>query len=133
MNKFQLYLQNHPKAPKRIILGYIIFAGCFVFPFRNELFPFDFTKAYLVIASYGIIGLGFAGIYGTHKEKFVYASSLLLTVLGMICRYILEYGEVSNTMNFTLFNMISYLAAIPVFTVAAYYFSIKYLIIKSQS
>lgn len=133
MNKFQLYLQNHPKVLKRFILGYIIFAGCFVFPFGNELFPFDFTKAYLVIASYGIIGLGFAGIYGIHKEKFVYAASLFLTVLGMICRYILEYGEVSNTMNFTLFNIVSYVAVIPVFTVAAYYFSIKYLIIKNQS
>jgi len=127
MNRFRLYLQNHLQIPKILILVYIIFAGCVVFPFRNERFHFDFMRAYLVIASYGIIGLGFAGIYGIHKEKFVYVVSLILTGFGMICRYILEYGEVSNTMNFTSFNTISYLAVIPIFTVSAYHFIIRHL------
>jgi len=131
MNKFRLYLQEHPRIPKIIVLGYIVFAGCFVFPFGNERFPFDFTKAYLVIASYGIIGLGFAGIYSIHKEKFVYVGTLILTGLGMMCRYILEYGEVSNTRNFTPFNIIFYLAIIPIFTVLAYHFIVKYSIKKS--
>lgn len=130
MNKYRLYLQNHPLIPKVFILGYIVFAGCFIFPFGNKSFPFDYMKAYLVIASYGIIGLGFAGIFGIHKEKFVYTASFILTVLGMICRYVLEYGEVSNTMNFTQFNIISYIAVIPVFTVAAYHFIVRYQIIK---
>jgi len=130
MNNFRLYLQNHPQVPKVFVLGYIIFAGCFIFPFGNERFPFDFMKAYLVIASYGIIGLGFAGIFGMHKEKFVYKASFVLTVLGMICRYFLEYGEVSNTMNFTQFNIVSYLIVIPIFTVVAYHIIIRYLMIK---
>ncbi len=127
MNKLRVYLQNNPKIVKGFILGYIIFAGCFVFPFGNERNPFDFMKAYLVVATYGIIGLGFAGIYGINKEKFVYISSLILTVLGMICRYILEYGEVSNTRNFTPFNIMSYLVIIPIFIVVIYHFIIKKL------
>jgi len=127
MDKIRLYLQNHIKTSKLFILGYIVFAGCFVFPFGNERFPFDFTKAYSVIAYYGIISLGIAGIYGIRKEKFVYITSLILTGLGMICRYFLEYGEVSNKMNFTPFNIISYLSVIPIFTVVAYHFCIKYL------
>lgn len=131
MNKFRLYLENHPKIPKIFILGYIIFAGCFVFPFGNKNFPFNFMKAYLVVASYGIIGLGFGAIYGIQKEKFVYIVSFLLTILGMICRYFLEYGEVSNIINFTPFNIISYLMIIPVFTVSAYHFIIKHLIKKN--
>lgn len=131
MNKFRLYLENHPKIPKNLILGYIVFASCFIFPFENDRFPFDFMKAYLVIASYGIIGLGFAGTYGINKEKFVYLASLILTGLGMICRYFLEYGEVSNTMNFTPFNIISYLVVIPIFIVVAYRFIIKYLMKKN--
>lgn len=132
MNRFRLYLQNHPKILRIFILGYIIFAGCFTFPFGNERFPFDFSKAYLVIATYGIIGLGFVGIYGINKEKFVYLASLILTGLGMIFRYILEYGEVSNTMNFTPFNMTSYLVIIPIFTVVAYRFIIKLLLENSS-
>lgn len=131
MKKLRLYLDNHPKVAKKIILGYIIFAGCFIFPFANERSPFDFDKAYLVIASYGIIGLGFAGIYGINIEKFVYIASFILTGFGMICRYFLEYGEVSNTVNFTLFNIISYLLVTPILTLISYQFIIKYLLKKN--
>lgn len=131
MNKFRLYLENHPKIPKMLILGYIIFAGCVVFPFGNERSPFDFMKAYLVIASYGIIGSGFARIYGINKGRFVYIVSIILTGLGMIFRYFLEYGEVSNTMNFTPFNIISYLVVIPIFTAITYHFIIKHLMQKN--
>ena len=127
MDKFKLYLKNHQKIARIFMLLYIIFVGCFVFPFRNEVFPFDFMKAYLVIVSYGVIGLGFAGLYGINKEKFVYISSLILTGLGMICRFILEYGEFSNAMNFTPFNIVSYLIVIPIFIVIAYHFIIRYL------
>lgn len=65
-----------------------------------------------------------------HKEKFVYTVSFALTVLGMVCRYVLEYGEVSNTMNFTQFNIVSYLVVIPIFTVVVYHIIIRYLMIK---
>lgn len=127
MNKFRLYLKNNPKTPKIFVLGYIVFAGCFIFPFRNERYSFDLMKAYLVIASYGIVGAGLGKIYGKHKYKFIYISSLILTTLGMILRYILEYGEVSNTWNFTQFNIISYLAIIPIFIVATYHLFINFL------
>lgn len=115
---------------KGFLLSYVVFVGCFVFPFGSEPFPFDFTKLYLIVASYGMIGLGFAGLYGVKKEKTIYIRVLFLTVLGMIGRYILEYGEVSNTYNFTLWNIISYLAIIPTFTAIGYYYIAKNMIVK---
>lgn len=121
------YLRKHPALPKVILLAYLVFAGCFVFPISSEKFPLDFMKVYLLVGSYGIIGLGFVGLYGVAKEKFIYPITLILTGLGMVCRYILEYGEVSNTYNFTLLNVISYIAIIPIFTVAAYHYIEKYL------
>ena len=127
MDRFRLYFKNHQKIARAFMLLYIIFVGCFVFPFGNEVFPFDFMKAYLVIVSYGVIGLGFTGLYGINQEKFVYIASLILTGLGMICRYILEYGEISNAMNFTLFNIVSYIVVIPFFIVIAYHFIARYL------
>ena len=36
----------------------------------------------------------------------VFSLNLLLVLLGMGARYLLEYGEVSNTYNFTLPNML---------------------------
>jgi len=47
----------------------------------------------LLIVAYGVVGAGFALIYGANKKRFVYVISLISTVLGMGCLYILEYGE----------------------------------------
>ena len=127
MNNIRTALEKHSRIAKYIVLGYIVFAGCFVFPFGNEMFPLDFSKAYLIIASYGIIALGFAGAFGEHKVKFVYTSSLILTIVGLCLRFLLEYGEVSNTMNFTSLNVVSYLMIIPFFVTGAYYILIQYL------
>ena len=86
------FLMRHPVMVKGLLLFYIAFAGCFTFPIRSQPFPLDFTKAYLLICSYGIIGWGFAGLYGKAKERAVYPLTLLMTILGMVCRYGLEHG-----------------------------------------
>lgn len=121
------YLRRHPAFAKSILLAYVVFAGCFVFPIRSTHFPLDLTKLYVLAASYGMIGLGFAGLYGESKEKFVFPATLFLTMAGMACRYALEYGEVSNTYNFTVPNIVSYLVIIPVLTLTAYCWIVKFL------
>lgn len=120
-------LKVNPKIAKFALLSYVAFAGCFVFPIASELYPLDYSKAYLLIASYGIISLAFAGVYGGGKKRFVYLTVLALTTLGLVCRWLLEYGEVSNTYNFTVSNIVLYLALIPACTVLAYHFWVKYL------
>lgn len=124
------YLRTHPRIPRTVLLGYVIFAGCFVypiFPIRDADSHLDFMKIYLLVCTYGIIGLGFAGIYRERKKKFIYFATLCLTIVGMICRYFLEYGEVSNLYNFTVFSILSYLALIPPFVVFSYCFFLKTL------
>lgn len=121
------FLQRHPAVVKTVLFIYVAFAGCFTFPIRSDLFPLDSAKLYLLIASYGIIGLGFAAVYGPKKEKVIYPFTLILTFLGILCRYLLEYGEISNYYNFTLFNIASYLVVIPIYTVLAYHYIVKYL------
>ena len=118
--KLQQFFKVHPRIPKILVLGYIVFAGCFVFPIRSEPFPLDFQGVYLLAASYGVIALAFAGIWGPDRERMVYIVTFVLTVIGMACRYLLEFGEVSNTYNFTLFNIVSYLVIIPIGTTFAY-------------
>ena len=72
--------QKYPCAVKIFLMGYVVFAGCFVFPVLSPVSPLDFSKIYLLVVSYGVIGLGFAGVYGAKKEKWVY----LLSVLSLI-------------------------------------------------
>lgn len=124
------FLTRRPAIVKTVLLVYVVFAGCFTFPIRSDLFPLDSAKLYLIIASYGIIGLGFAGVYGPKKEKIIYPVTLMFTILGILCRYLLEYGEVSNYYNFTLFNIASYIVVIPIYTVLAYHYIVKYLLSK---
>ena len=97
--KLQRLSKAHPQAPKPLTLGYIVFAGCFVFPISSEPFPLDFQRVYLLVASYGALASAFAGIFGPGRERLIYIATFLLTIVGMGCRYLLEYGEVSNTYN----------------------------------
>ncbi len=117
----------HSSLPRALLLGYIIFAGCFVFPIRSEPFPLDFSGLYMLVSSYGVIALASAGIFGPDRGKKVYITTFFLTAIGMGCRYLLEFGETSNTYNFTLFNIVSYLALIPAGTAAAYHWIVRAL------
>lgn len=92
----------------------------FLFSISSELFPLNFPKAYLLLFSYGAIGISFVTAYGKNHGKKIYFLVTLLTIIGMACRYILEYGEVSNIYNFTVFNIILYAVASPVFTTSVY-------------
>ncbi len=108
-----------PHIPKVLTLGYIISAGCFMFPIRSDPLPLDFLRVYLLVVIYGVIAL--ARILGSGREWVVYMVTFVLTAVGMACRYLLEFGEESNTYNFTLFNIISYLVIIPIGTMIAYH------------
>ena len=123
--RLQYFFEKHSQLPGILLMGYIIFAGCFVFPIRSEPFPLDFSGVYLLVSSYGVIALASAGIFGPGRGRKVYITTFLLTAIGMGCRYLLEFGEVSNTYNFTLFNIVSYLALIPAGTAAAYWWIVR--------
>ena len=79
----------------------------------------------MIIISYGILGILFVSLLSSNKAIYVYSISLLFTTLGMILRYIIEYGEYSNTINFTQINIIMYLGIIPVFCTLIYYIIYK--------
>ena len=123
--RLQHFFEKYSHLPGILLMGYIIFAGCFEFPIRSEPFPLDFSGVYSLVLSYGVIALALAAIFGSGRGLKVYIMLFLGTVIGMGCRYLLEFGEVSNTYNFTLFNIVSYLALIPAGTAAAYHWIVR--------
>ena len=125
--KLQHFFKVHPRIPKILVLGYIVFAGCFVFPIRSKPCPLQLQREYFLTTVYGVIALAFAGIWGPDRERMVCVVTFILTVIGMACRYLLEFGEVSNTYNFTLFNIVSYLVIIPIGTTIFYRFMVRRL------
>ncbi len=119
------FAEKHKKGLKKLLLLYIVFAGCFSFPIHSEQIPLSFIRVYLFVAQYGIIGVSLSGLYGAKKGKFIYIQALLFTIIGLGCRYLLEFGEVSNTYNFTSPNIISYLVIIPIAVLMVYFVSVK--------
>ena len=120
MENIRVFIQKHKKLSWLVLIVYLIFCGCFVFPLSNERWSFDFEKAYMIIVAYGILAILFVNLLSNNKAMYVYLISLLFTMVGIILRYIIEYGEHSNTMNFTQINIIMYLVIIPVFCTLIY-------------
>ena len=75
--QIKAFFTAHPFALKLLLWGYIIFNACFSFPISSQRFPLDFSKAYLLIASYGVIAISFAGIYGVSKHFSVLAQTFI--------------------------------------------------------
>lgn len=118
--------QSRLRAFKAAALGSVVYFSTFGFPLGGGVLSFGAADAIMLLAKPFIMGLLFAMVYGRYKIKFVYLSSLVLTGVGMLIRYIIEYGEVSNTRNFTPANILIYLGLIPVLITLAYVFNGKY-------
>ena len=113
--------KRHPQAVERSLLAFVAFLGCFAFPIQSVNFPVDALKLYTLLAGYGSVAVGFAAVHGKKRLGRVYCMTLSFTILGLLCRYALEFGEVSNTYNFTPVNIVSYLALIPAGTMLSYW------------
>ena len=107
------------------ILIYVAFNGCFMFPFFNELFPIEQKEILSFFVSYGIIGIGLSTIFKTNNINTVFSLTLIFTLIGMLGRYFLEYGEFSNTINFTSLNILLYIIIVPTYCTIIYWLKLK--------
>lgn len=99
----------------------LVFVSCFGFPFYN----FSWQVSWLIVlANMGVVAGGCfeAGAFFKKACPGVGLAAGLagaegLVILGLACRYLLEFGEVSNTYNFTPANLAAHLAAAALFFV----------------
>ena len=97
-----------------LVIGYIvIFIGCASFPLIPQTVGYTSLLIHVVNVVY-LVPLTLAALLGKGKFKIAYLISVFALILGMICRYLIEFGEVSNTTNFTLINIITFLGILPV-------------------
>lgn len=120
-NNLSKFLNKNRKLSWIFFIAYIaIFIGCAGFP----LFP-QYTGYSNIIIQLGnavyITPLMFVALLGKGKEIQVYSVSFISLLLGMICRYFIEFGEVSNSVNFTVLNVVSFLAVLPLIYTLTYY------------
>ena len=108
--------------PIRWLIGLcacLVFFGCFGFPIYNFTTGRRFGRWYLLLALcffYYEIGQILGVLYSRNKVWRSAALALGMTLLGLACRFLLEFGEVSNTCNFTPPNVALHLSVAAVIT-----------------
>ena len=100
--------QRHKLLSYFLGLGVIIFFNCFGFPIinLNKEWSMMLTaiKIYVVLGGALFSGGILAGLFPKKKPFFIILIKSITVGLGLLCRYLLEFGEVSNTYNFTVPN-----------------------------
>ena len=104
-------------------MGLIIIFGMFLFPLPSmRLYNLlSEPKITMFLASYGICAILFHHTEYHIKGINVFLRTIVCTAAGLIGRFLLEYGEVSNTHNFTITNILLYLLITPMFVCSVYY------------
>ena len=119
------FLRKHPVFMRTLVLGYTAFLCCLFFPLGSS------PPLHRVIL-FGLMVLCLVEAYGPGRERGVFFRVLAAAAAGLLVRYLLEYGEVSNTRNFTAENVLFFLLTVPAGMTAAYHFLVKFLLPKSR-
>lgn len=91
-------------------LLFVVCMECCVFPVGNIKISGGMTIGYINIFTAIVLckclGEIEAAMFSKSSWLLILLLNLGITIMGMVTRYFLEYGEVSNTYNFTLQNML---------------------------
>lgn len=109
---------------KFLLCCYIMVCGYCLFPleWNVSFFSLFISKSLLYIASYGMVAIWFIGLNSRVKSVLVYLETALLTAVGLAIHYLIEYGEWSISINYSLRNILLYLTITPLFVSAFHYF-----------
>lgn len=132
------------KNKKRVLNGGIFiclaFVTCCMFPFLNltketpiQMEVFNWLAVAVLMLFYHGIGQSEAKLFPNCSVIFIVLFNFIATAVGMGIRFLLEFGEVSNTYNFTMPNMLLHILISVVFISGAWMFYKKNQFIKTKS
>ena len=131
-NRLYTLLQSHRKMGITIFWIVAVFFGCFGFPFINITKVLSDTEKQISIinlftclVAYAEVGLLSGYLFEKKKIGVVMLINAAHIIAGMICRYFLEFGEVSNTYNFTLPNIVFHIIIISCVCLCSYFHTKK--------
>lgn len=126
-NRLYTLLQSHRKIGIALFWGFAIFFGCFGFPFANITNvlsnvqeKISMINIFTLLVAYAEVGLLSGYLFENKNIGVVMLINVAHIIAGMICRYFLEFGEVSNTYNFTLPNIVIHIVAISCVCLCSY-------------
>lgn len=109
-----------------LLVVFVIIAGS-GFPFYNWNKHYSYTLTgitlWLNIACYIELGVFERRLLPDSATVKIVLINFGIVLAGMGCRYLLEFGEVSNTFNFTLLNIASHMMATLIISMFSYILS----------
>ena len=115
MECIRQFVQSHKAVAYGLVFGMVIFFNCFGFPIYNlnKEWPFSITAMYLYLdVETAIFSGAFLAVLLSQRRIWpIVLLSAALVCGGLACRYLLEFGEASNTYNFSLPNIALHVAA----------------------
>lgn len=124
MQQFYRNVQSKKKTFWISTLSLIFLIGCFMFPFNDSIRKVD----QLLLSIIFILMSGFVfNALLPHKPSAVFIWCVVFTGLGIALRYAFEFGNSSNSVLFTSFNVTVSLIALPLFITLSYLAVQKYI------
>lgn len=124
MVKYREIMNKHKKLVITLSFLFIVCLQCCTFPFYN----FSHSVSLPIEIVNFMVAMGICKCTGELEAEFlpdvawkqVLLLNLVLTFLGMAARYLLEFGEVSNTHNFTYRNMLLHIVMMVMWSSASW-------------
>ena len=108
------FYEKHPKASAVITFIFFFVLGACGFPIYNlsREWPSTLTLSIIFngVLTYTALGTAEAAMLPKCKGWHILLLNIALILLSMGGRYLLEFGEVSNTYNFTIPNMLLHIS-----------------------
>ncbi len=115
-----------------IVLGAIVInAGFFPLINFNQQNPVEinmvmkFVTLLMAVGVHSELGLIESKIYSKWSFLSIGAYNIFLVAAGLLGRYLLEFGEISNTYNFTWYNILFQIAVLSLVSTGTYLYNIK--------
>ena len=123
---------NNKKLAITSTFLFTVFITCCMFPFLNltkeipiRMEVINWIVIVVSIMSYHSIGQAEVKLLANRSTLLIISCNLIATIVGMVCRFILEFGEVSNTYNFTIPNIVLQIIVAVIFSSVTWLFSKK--------
>ena len=109
MKKLENWFRNHRKIAAASMLLFFVLLACSSFPIYNLTKRYSttltFTNVFVSVSIYAYLGGFMTRMRPRAGMGEVFLVNLAIILGGMLARFLLEFGEVSNTYNFTLPNI----------------------------
>lgn len=129
MSKWKNLTNKQRKILYVLVFGFVILFSCTTFPIFNFTHKISRTLTVInfiiPIAAFWEMGMVEAGLFPEVPAVKVMFLNLGLVLVGMGCRYLLEFGEVSNTYNFNMINSIVHILATVLLSTLSWYNSVN--------